>query len=158
MKRAFKVLVILIVLFGAVTTTVSAANKGSLRLGLEFGEPIAVLIIRPAPFYFKIGYDLQDNGWLFLSADYRIVSGYHLIDFLHLFLDVGAYTQIYFQQSDAFELGLRIPFGLQVFLIDNVIELFVEVAPTVGFLPTIQAFPRWQGYFGFTILIPKFWK
>jgi hypothetical protein len=157
-KRAFKVLVILIVLFGAVTTTVSAANKGSFRLGLEFGEPVAVLIIRPAPFDFKIGYDLQDNGWLFLSADYRIVSGYQLVDFLHLFLGVGAYTQIYFQQSDAFELGLRIPFGLQVFLIDNVIELFVEVAPTVGFLPTIQAFPRWQGYFGFTILIPKFWK
>ena len=158
MKRAFKLIIVLIVLFVAVTTTVSAANRGSLRLGLEFGDPIAVLIIRPAPFDFKIGYDLQDNGWLFLSADYRIVSGYQLVDFVHLFLGVGAYTQIYFQQSDALELGLRIPFGLQVFLIDNVIELFLEVAPTVGFLPTIQAFPRWQGYFGFTILIPKFWK
>ena len=158
MKRAFKLIIVLIVLFVAVTTTVSAANRGSLRLGLEFGDPIAVLIIRPAPFDFKIGYDLQDNGWLFLSADYRIVSGYQLIDFVHLFLGVGAYTQIYFQQSDALELGLRIPFGLQVFLIDNVVELFLEVAPTVGFLPTIQAFPRWQGYFGFTILIPKFRK
>jgi len=157
-KRAFKLIIVLIVLFVAVTTTVSAANRGSLRLGLEFGDPIAVLIIRPDPFDFKIGYDLQDNGWLFLSADYRIVSGYQLVDFVHLFLGVGAYTQIYFQQSDALELGLRIPFGLQVFLIDNVIELFLEVAPTVGFLPTIQAFPRWQGYFGFTILIPKFWK
>jgi hypothetical protein len=39
-----------------------------------------------------------------------------------------------------------------------VIELFLEVAPTVGFLPTINAFPRWQGYLGFTILIPKFGK
>lgn len=156
MKRAFKLIVVLIVLFVVTTATVSAASGGSLRLGLEFGDPIAVLIIRPAPFDFKIGYDLQDNGWLFLSADYRIVSGYQLIDFVHLFLGVGAYTQIYFQQSDALELGLRIPFGLQVFLIDNVVELFLEVAPTVGFLPTIQAFPRWQGYFGFTILIPKF--
>ena len=158
MKRAFKLIVVLIVLFGVATATVSAADRGSLRLGLEFGDPIAVLIIRPAPFDFKIGYDLQDNGWLFLSADYRIVSGYQLVDFLHLFLGVGVYTQIYFQQTDALELGLRIPFGLQVFLIDNVIELFLEVAPTVGFLPTIQAFPRWQGYFGFTILVPKFWK
>ena len=156
MKRAFKLIVVLIVLFVVATATVSAADGGSLRLGLEFGDPIAVLIIRPAPFDFKIGYDLQDNGWLFLSADYRIVSGYQLIDFVHLFLGVGAYTQIYFQQSDALELGLRRPFGLQVFLIDNVVELFLEVAPTVGFLPTIQAFPRWQGYFGFTILIPKF--
>ncbi len=158
MKRALKVVVVLFILFVVVTTTVSAADKGSLRLGLEFGDPMAVLIIRPAPFDFKIGYDLQDNGWLFLSADYRIVSGYPVIDFLHLFLGVGAYTQIYFQQADALQLGLRIPVGLQVFLIDNVIELFLEVAPTVGFLPTIQAFPRWQGYFGFTILVPKFWK
>ena len=158
MKRAVKVLIILFVLFLAITTTVSAANKGSLRLGLEFGDPIAVLIIRPAPFDFKIGYDFRDSGWLFLSADYRIISGYPLIDFVHLFLGVGAYTQIYFQQADALQLGLRIPLGLQVFLVDNVIELFLEVAPTVGFLPSIQAFPRWQGYFGFTILVPRFWK
>jgi len=131
---------------------------GGLRLGLEFGDPIAVLIIRPAPFDFKIGYDFGGNGWLFLSADYRIVSGYQVIDFLHLFLGVGAYTQIYFEQAGDLELGLRIPIGLQVFLVDSVIELFLEVAPTVGFMPTIQAFPRWQGYLGFTVLLPKLKK
>ena len=150
---------LLVVLLVVSTASVSAANKGSLRLGLEFGDPMAVLIIRPAPFDFKIGYSFDSaNPWLFLSGDYRIVSGYQLIDFLHLFLGVGAYVQIPFDQFDALELGLRIPFGLQVFLIDNVVELFVEVAPTVGFLPSIQAFQRWQGYFGFTILVPKFWK
>lgn len=158
MERAFKVFTILVLLLVVAAATVSASDSGGLRLGLEFGDPMAVLIIRPAPFDFKIGYDFGGNGWLFLSADYRIVSGYQVIDFLHLFLGVGAYTQIFFQQTDVLELGLRIPFGLQVFLLDNVIELFLEVAPTVGFLPTIQAFPRWQGYFGFTILVPKFWK
>ena len=159
MKRAFKVAIILVVLFAAATATVSASNKGSLRLGLEFGDPIAVLIIRPAPFDIKVGYSFDSNNpWLFLSGDYRIVSGYQIIDFLHLFLGVGAYVQIPFDQMDNLEVGLRIPFGLQVFLIDNVVELFLEVAPTVGFLPTIQAFQRWQGYFGFTILVPKFWK
>lgn len=158
MKRAFKVFAVLVLLLVVATATVSAAGRSSLRLGLEFGDPMAVLIIRPAPFDFKIGYDFGGNGWLFLSADYRIVSGYQVIDFLHLFLCVGAYTQIDFEQADALELGLRIPVGLQVFLVDNVIELFLEVAPTVGFLPTIQAFPRWQGYLGFTILIPKFGK
>jgi len=157
-KRAFKVFAILVLLLVLAAATVSASDSGSLRLGLEFGDPMAVLIIRPAPFDFKIGYDFGGNGWLFLSADYRIVSGYQVIDFLHLFLGIGAYTQIFFQQTDAVELGLRIPFGVQVFLVDNVIELFLEVAPTVGFLPAIQAFPRWQGYFGFTILVPKFWK
>jgi hypothetical protein len=158
-KRASKVVVVLIVLFVVATTTVSAASNGSLRLGLEFGDPIAVLIIRPAPFDIKVGYSFDSNNpWLFLSGDYRIVSGYQLIDFLHLFLGVGAYIQIPFDQVDDLELGLRIPVGLQVFLVDNVVELFVEVAPTVGFLPTIEPFQRWQGYLGFTILIPKFWK
>lgn len=158
MKRAIKVFAAIILLMVVAAVTVSAADRSSLRLGLEFGDPAAVLIIRPAPFDFKIGYDFGGNGWLFLSADYRIVSGYQIIDFLHLFLGIGAYTQIYFHQSDALELGLRIPVGLQVFLIDNVIELFLEVAPTVGFLPSIQAFPRWQGYLGFTILVPKISK
>ena len=159
MKRSSKVVFILIVLFVIATATVSARDGGSLRLGLEFGDPIGVLIIRPAPFDFKVGYSFEaDNPWLFLSADYRIVSGYQVIDFLHLFLCVGAYTQLEFDQFDTSQLGLRLPVGLQVFLIDNVVELFVEVAPTVGFLPTIQAFQRWQGYIGFTILVPKFWK
>ncbi|UCF98200.1 MAG: DUF3996 domain-containing protein [Spirochaetaceae bacterium] len=159
MKRAFKVTALLIVLIVVTATAVSAQNKGSLRLGLEFGDPIAVLIIRPAPFDIKIGYSFDaNNPWLFLSGDYRIISGYQLIDFLHLFLGVGAYVQLPFDQMENFELGLRIPVGLQVFLIDNVVELFLEVAPTVGFLPSIQAFPRWQGYIGFTILVPKFWK
>jgi hypothetical protein len=132
------------------------AEKGAIRLGLEFGNPTAVIIIRPGNFDFKVGYDLRQDGNLFLSADYRIVSGYQLIDFLHIFLGVGAYAQIFFGGAD-FELGARIPVGLQVFLLNSVLELFAEVAPTVGFLPTITAFPQWQGYVGFTVRVPRFW-
>jgi hypothetical protein len=76
------------------------------------------------------------------------------VDILHFFLSVGAYTNIYFEPTE-FHLGARIPVGLQVFLIDNVLELFLEVAPTVGFLPGLEAFPEWQGFIGFTILIPR---
>ena len=159
MKRTFKIVAVLIVLLVVATASVSAAEGGSLRLGLEFGDPLAVLIIRPAPFDVKIGYNFAENDpWLFLSADYRIVSGYQLIDFLHMFLCIGVYTDMPFEHMDDMELGLTIPVGLQIFLIDNVVEVFLEVAPTVGFMPTIQAFPRWLGYIGFTILVPKFWK
>jgi hypothetical protein len=129
------------------------AQKRSFRLGLEFGNPTAVLIIRPGNFDFKVGYDLRANGNLFLSADYRIISGYQLIDFLHVFLAVGAYGQIFFNPAD-FELGARIPVGLQVFLLDSVLELFVEAVPTVRFLPDIN-WGGLQGYVGFTVRIPR---
>ena len=152
MKRGLKLLTILMVLLAIGAVSASAKGKGNLRLGLEFGNPNAVLIIRPAPFDFKIGYNFASPGYLFFSADYRIVSGYQLVDFLHFFLGVGAYTNIYFEPTD-FSLGARIPLGLQIFLIDNVVELFLEVAPTVGFLPALTAFPEWQGFIGFTILI-----
>jgi len=154
MKHSLKVMTIIVVLLALGAVGASAKSKSSLRLGLEFGNPNAVIIIRPAPFDFKIGYNFTEAGNLFLSADYRIVSGYQIVDFLHFFLGVGVYTHIYFNPAD-FGLGARIPLGLQAFLVDNVLELFLEVAPTVGFVPTITAFPEWQGYFGFTILIPR---
>ena len=152
MKRGLKLFLIVMVLLAFGAMGASAKGKSNLRLGLEFGNPNAVLIIRPAPFDFKIGYNFAGNEYLFLSADYRIISGYQLVDFLHFFMGVGAYTYIHFDPGD-FNLGGRIPVGLQVFLIDNVVELFLEVAPTVGFLPALTAFPEWQGFIGFTILI-----
>lgn len=155
MSKAARVLVIAVLLSAVCTGALFAKGSGSLRLGLEFGDPQLALIIRPAPLDFKVGYSFTDNAWLFLSGDYRIISGYQLIDFLHMFLGVGVYCQIYFDQVDQSELGLRIPVGLQVFLLDNVLELFLEVAPTVNFIPELTALERWQGFIGFTILVPK---
>jgi hypothetical protein len=154
MKNGFRVLTVVMVLLAVSAAGVSAKSSGGLRLGLEFGNPHAVLIIRPSPFDFKIGYNFASPGYLFLSADYRIIDRYRIVDFLHFFLGLGAYTQIYFEPTD-FSLGARIPLGLQVFLLDNVLELFLEVAPTVGFIPALTAFPEWQGYIGFTVRIPR---
>jgi len=152
MKRSPVLLAVLVMLLAAAGA--SAESKGGLRLGLEFGYPSAVLIIRPAPFDFKVGYNFAADEYLFFSADYRIVSGYQVVDFLHFFLSVGAYTII---KPDDFSLGARIPVGLQVFLIDNVLELFMEIALTVGFVPGLEFLPDRlpQGYIGFTILIPR---
>jgi hypothetical protein len=152
MKNSLKTAIVLVILLALSAVGASAKSKGGLRLGLEFGNPSAVLIIRPAPFDFKVGYNFAGNEYLFLSADYRIISGYQLVDVLHFFLGVGAYTLIQFDSSD-FNLGARIPVGLQVFLVDNVVELFLEIVPTVGFVPALEAFPEWQGYIGFTILV-----
>jgi hypothetical protein len=153
MKRALKTLTILAVLLALAATGAWAKGSGGLRLGLEFGNPNAVLIIRPAPLDFRIGYNFTQAGYLFLSADYRIVDAYQIVDFLHFFFGVGVYTQIFFEPTD-FSLGARIPLGVQAFLLDNVLELFLEVAPTVGFLPTLD-WAGLQGYIGFTFRIPR---
>jgi len=142
MNRNLKVFLLLVVLLAAVAFTASAKTKGGLRLGLEFGNPHAVLIIRPSPLDFKIGYNFAEAGNLFISADYRIIDGYQLVDFLHFFLGLGAYVELRFTPTTV-NFGARIPLGLQVFLIHDVLEIFLEVAPTVGFIPTIVAFPEW---------------
>ena len=131
-----------------------SAQNGSLRLGLEFGNPQAVIIVRPGPFDLKIGYSFTAD-YLFLAGDYRVVSGYQLIDFLHLFLSVGAYTSIDFGAAGNVGFGARIPLGLQAFLMGNALELFVEVAPTVTFIPDIGfgGLNAMQGYAGFTVRI-----
>jgi hypothetical protein len=154
MNRNLKIFLLLVLLLPVVAFTASAKEKGGLRLGLEFGNPHAVIIIRPSPFDFKIGYNFAEAGNLFLSADYRIIDGYQIVDFLHFFLGLGAYVRLHFEPTTV-DFGARIPIGLQVFLIHNVLEIFLEVAPTVGFIPTIVAFPEWQGYIGFTILVSK---
>ena len=153
MKHSRRVLAVVVVLLAlAAAGAWAKGSTGGLRLGLEFGNPHAVLIIRPAPWDFRIGYNFTEHGNLFFAVDYRIVNAYQIVDFLHFFLGVGAYVEIFFDPTD-FSLGARIPVGLQVFLIDNVLELFLEVAPTVGFLPALTAFPEWQGYLGFTIRV-----
>ncbi|MBN2442279.1 MAG: DUF3996 domain-containing protein [Spirochaetales bacterium] len=141
---------------------VSVFSVSALRVGLEVGNPAAVIIIRPSPFDFKIGYNFagafNDAGGEFIhvSGDYRIIDSYRLVDFLHFYLGVGAFVQIMMgAETDALSLGGRIPVGLQAFLFKNTIEIFLEIVPTVTFFPTIQAFQDFQGYFGFTIKIPS---
>ncbi len=153
MRKTGKVAVFVLVLL-TLGVASAVARDGGLRVGLEVGDPPAVIIIRPAPLDFKIGYNFdRSNPYLFLSGDYRLISGYQLVEFLHFFLGVGLYTQIYFNNPGSTDFGARIPFGLQVFLFNSVLELFVEVAPTVGFLPAIRPFPHWQGWVGFTLRI-----
>jgi len=137
---------------------VSLFSVSALRLGLEFGNPSAVLVIRPAPFDIKVGYNLSGTlgsgggDFVHVSLDYRIVDAYRLIDFLHIFAGVGAYGQVY-MDTEEIRLGARIPVGLQAFLLKNTFEIFLEIVPTVSFLPEID-FDGFQGYIGFTIKTP----
>ncbi len=129
-----------------------------LRAGLEFGSPSGVIIIRPAPLDIKVGYDFSGIGsaaqsdFLHVSCDYRIIDQYPLVDFVSLFVSAGGYVQILTGDvQDNVVLGARLPVGVQAFLVDGTIEIFLEIVPTVKLLPTIIAFDDWQGFIGFTV-------
>jgi hypothetical protein len=133
------------------------------RIGIEAGSPSLVLIVRPEPFDIKVGYDFTGlatggagTNFIHVSGDIRLIDSYQLIDFLHLFLSLGAYAQVQFVSGSAdFALGARVPVGLQAYLLSGKIEIFVEVVPTFGFLPTLNAFDQWQGWIGVTLPLPK---
>jgi hypothetical protein len=154
---------VLLASFVLVIAAVSLASADGLdlrgsRLGLEFGNPSAVLIYRPGNIDFKLGYSfVGDEQYGYLSGDYRIISGYQLVDFLHCFLAIGGYAAIYSEErggdAGVFDLGAHIPIGLQAFLFGPTVEIFAEVAPVIRFLPSIQAFQELHGYIGFAILI-----
>ncbi|MBN1835621.1 MAG: hypothetical protein JW820_07215 [Spirochaetales bacterium] len=150
MNKMAKVLCVALILL-TVAALGSFAAGGSLRLGLEFGNPTAVLIVRPGNWDFKVGWNFATNGHLFLSTDYRIINAYQLVDFLHVFLGVGAYGQLYFEPT-AFQMGGRLPIGLQAFLLDSVLEIFVEAVPTLQAIPAF-GWGGLQGYVGFTLRV-----
>lgn len=154
-RRLFPIALFLALSAAALLSAKDFSLKGS-RIGLEFGNPAGVIIYRPGSFDFKLGYNfVSGNQFVFLSGDYRIISGYQLVDFLHFFLGAGAYTQVYLESRDdgQFNLGARLPFGLQAFLFDTTLEVFLELVPTINFFPSITAFQDFQGWLGFTILL-----
>ena len=122
------------------------------RVGIGFGTPNAVFIVRPSIFDLKLGYDFtEDNEFVFLSGDIRFVSQRHLGHYVHLSLGLGAYAKFY---ADDLEGGGRIPVALSVLLLDNFLEFFVEVSPGIDFYPraAISDDPL-QAWVGFTLLI-----
>ena len=131
---------------------------GSFRLGLEFGDPNAVLIVRLNPIDIKVGYSVQgifspgEANFLHISADYRIIQT-HLIEFLNIYLGIGAYAQVFTGGGGNFNLGGRIPVGINVYMLKNVVEIFFEVVPTIRFWSEL-GFGGFQGYLGFTIAMP----
>ncbi|MBN1412779.1 MAG: hypothetical protein JW969_18165 [Spirochaetales bacterium] len=133
---------------------------GALRLGVEIGNPSVVLIVRPEPFDIKIGWNFEQSfvghgrNFLHVSADYRIVDAYRLIDFLHFFLGLGAYAQVYTGDETTFGIGGRVPVGLNVFLVNKTIEFFIEYAFNITFIPAFGLDTQGQGYVGITIKTP----
>src|SRR6056297_2881755 len=137
-KRRIVVLILMVVLAAVAVQSVSAYGGGT-RIGVGVGTPNAVFIYRPSPFDFRLGYDLSEgNEFIFFSGDLRPIDNMHITGPLHFSLGIGGYVKMFPEvenSEDLFELGTRLPFGLSVLFLENVAELFIEVAPGFDLYP-----------------------
>lgn len=116
--------------------------------GFAGGAPGAMVSIRPtkSPVLFGVTASFQNPASLGLTADWWLYQT-SLAGPLSLYIGPGAYLSV---ANSSLALGARIPIGLQLFPLKP-LELFVEVAPTIGIVPTFGAF-GYQAALGF-----RFW-
>ncbi len=120
---------------------VVAASGFSLGLGLAYGlSPLGGLpannVLFSAkfdqlPFLMGLTFSLQDPFRFGMTADWWMVQQ-PLAGIVNFYAGPGLYTGI---SGGSFDIGARIPLGLNIYPI-NVLELFLEVAPAIAFLPT----------------------
>ncbi|AFG38192.1 hypothetical protein [Spirochaeta africana] len=154
MKKHMKIMAIVLAFLGISTTAYSwgvGASFGIQPLGGNPGQNV-LLSVKPdqVPFLLGAGVRIaEDEFSLGLTADWWALNE-HLVSFLNIYVGPGLYTAI----GNEFELGGRVPVGLNAFPVDF-LELFFEVAPTLALVsPGGITFPDFglQGAIGF-----RFW-
>ena len=99
------------------------AGNGGLPAGAMF-----LLHIPKIPLMFGVG--LNSPFSIGLTVDYWFARG-NLVSILDYYVGVGGYAQIFTNPTN-FELGGRVPFGLQVWPVGQTLEVFIELAPAFG--------------------------
>ena len=139
---------------------VAAVPAFSIGIGGAFGLDIAGTVgpgamlsfhLDTYPAVFGLGFSVGDGDLrVGATADWWL---YHteLVSILALYLGPGIWVDLELGDSASVGLGLRVPIGLQAWIIDP-LELFLEIAPIAGFKN--GKFPAFgvQGAFGF-----RFW-
>jgi hypothetical protein len=112
--------------FGSFGGSTTGSTGGGVGLSLKFGS-FPVLGIQ---------YDLSGNGRLALACDYYVIDAQGLAGPLSFYLGVGAFGGLSFGTPASFDLGLRIPVGLQLWPVSK-LEIFLAGVPIVRFIPTV---------------------
>ena len=145
-------LVLLVVLaFGASAQTLGVGGAFSIDpLGDLPSSAMLSLKLPSIPFLWGVGAQIgQDTFQLAFTADWWLYQT-NLVSFLNLYVGPGLYLAV----PQPFEIGGRVPIGLNAYPLE-VLELFLEIAPTLVFFSSdgvrIPTFGL-QGAFGF-----RFW-
>ncbi|MBN1686001.1 MAG: hypothetical protein JW852_05065 [Spirochaetales bacterium] len=148
--------ILLIILLAAIAVAPAFSFGIGGAFGLNFGGSLGtsgMLSVKfdeyPAVFGLgaRFGYDWFNIG---ITADWWLYET-NLVEMLDLYVGPGLYAVL---GSGVFDLGLRVPVGIHMFVIDP-LELFLELAPAIGIgLSPELRFPQFdiQGAIGF-----RFW-
>lgn len=157
LKKLALTLTVILVFATVVPELHAQSRRGDTRIGLGLGTPNTVLVVRPHPFDFKVGYDFTEgNQFVYLAGDLRFVNLQPLAEPVHFSLGFGGYMKFYMDSEagsdDFFEGGLRLPVGLSLLLLDDFFEIFVEVSPGIDLYPKPQfSDDPVQAWLGFTL-------
>ena len=133
MKKKITVLFILLVLIALLPICASAQEK---RIGLGFGKPTTVLFFSYDPWAAKVAYDFtKGNQFLFLSASYTLINSRPIAGPFTASLGVGGFARFEFEDNGDNSFGANIPISLEVPMLDDFLEIFVEFDPGLELLP-----------------------
>ena len=120
----------------------NGAGNGALTFKLDKWDPVFGLSFGGNSDYFRLGFSA--DWWMYHKPLAGIVS---------IYLGPGLYVNLGLGETSNVDVGARIPIGFQIFPIDP-LELFIEIAPSIGLDLNPVAFPVWglQGAIGF-----RFW-
>ncbi|MDR1108520.1 MAG: DUF3996 domain-containing protein [Spirochaetaceae bacterium] len=160
-----KILIAVLVLFLVVTAGTFAEHPNGTGIGVDFRYGIAggvgpalSLKLKPVPVYWGIGLGINRNWFgLNVSGDYYFIDRALIPDIkLNWFLGAGAYVDMRFWNKDyrgddpamSLALGARLPVGLSWQPL-KFLEVFADVAPSLGFSVIPVHFPDWNVNFDF---------
>ena len=135
-EREMKKIIVLVVLVLVVISGTTFARPTGFAIGAAFGInelgtdiPMSALLsfkLPQFPVMFGAGMRLNESVFnLALTADWWLYRT-HLVGVVSLYIGPGLYITI----PDNVRFGLRLPVGIQAFIIEP-FELFLEIAPTI---------------------------
>ena len=126
--------------------SISFAQSSGTGLGIMLGEPTGVnlksWISQSSAFDVGLAWSFTHEGSMHIHADY-LYHNYNLISSnIPFYVGIGGRIKLHNSddksESDA-RIGVRVPIGLDFFVRDIPIDIFVEIAPIVDLSPSTEA-------------------
>jgi len=93
------------------------------------------------PYLFALGASGNNRGaHLGVTADYWMAQG-RLVEFLDWYAGPGLFVGLSTGDNAGIDAGVRIPVGLDVYVLNKKLEFFLELAPAIGLAVSPFQFP-----------------